>query len=352
MKQAVLIILLFSSSRCFGQEFVTPDNKDESFNGVLYEITDTSRVLTKVNIDRNGILKRISLLDTSIHTDHLFFLNDSIILYEGRYDNNEYFFNLHSKKIKELPTCCFGAISNDKRYFAVGHTMSGFNGSIIYRLYPDSISYIGKMRDGYEITGALGPNRFIASPYISYKRKRLEIILDPDMNTVLDTLPESIKDRVQEGSGENDLIYIERDKKRQEITDHVISYNFLNKLYDTLLSSPLISRVDHIPNSDLYLFVGYMSREELNKDEDSIQKIRDYSDKKRSKINITLCDLYEPISGYRTIGNSKTKKMKKIPFDFYDFVFSSSGRHILFSKKVGDGSKITILSVKEFMEGM
>ena len=64
------------------------------------------------------------------------------------------------------------------------------------------------------------------------------------------------------------------------------------------------------------------------------------------------CILWAQIKGYWMIANTKKKVLKKIGYNDFDPVISSSGRHILFYKQDGDDYRIKVISVKELIGGM
>src|SRR5207244_2803898 len=92
-------------------EFINPDPTSESFLAV--------ERLTRsvIRIDSNGSIQTIAPFDSTIFTTKLFFLNDSVLIYEpiGGFSKIGYY-NFISGKKKELFFGHIAAISTDRKY--------------------------------------------------------------------------------------------------------------------------------------------------------------------------------------------------------------------------------------------
>ena len=323
--------------------------QSESFNAIYYEWNNNSNkwkgvdTLAFVRIDSLGQFSLVHSLDPSLKHQNITILNDTLLLYDccGDYGNttiSSYNTVSHSSK-KLLDKSLITAVSSDHQYFACQRDNIA-SPSTIYQVKYGEI--LEKIKTPYHIHSAFGKNGFITEDRLSdYSIMRND-------GSISDTLPIGVSSSIQRGKNESEILYITSGNTTSR-TMSVLAYNFVRKETETLFSGLIFYEVFSIPNSDYYLLKGLSTKEwddqikERNAKERATHKEGGFGEADDTPL--------QP-KGYWMIGDSETKKLRKLEYqDFYP-IPSSSGRHILFYKQDSDGYQIKVISVKELVEGM
>ncbi len=317
----------------------------ESFKATLYiDTLDPFYLTTKeviVRIDSNGTLQRIQNIDSIPKNSYYFDINDSTLLIESTDQSELSYYNIkdHSQK-KLLSGYGHPALSNNKKYTALTTPDYSEDNYRIYRLESDSLKLMGETSP-YRIFYMYGDEQFLA--YYIDEHNDITYIINPDL-TVADSFSEHINYGVSQNlysMAKNNALVFARSEGESPNT-YVVRYNIKSHFKDTLFSGMYFSTIIGMNDSRYYLLQG--------------KTVPEYHDEniQRSKKQVppnTHID-FAPQRGYWIIGDSKTKKIKKIGYQDFQPIISSSGRHILFWKQDDSDFKIKVVSVKKLIDGM
>ena len=321
----------------------------ESFSAIYYEWNDASDKWKKVDtlalvcIDSNGNFFPIHSLDPSLRMQSFTVLNDTLLLSEccgdyGKTTISVYNVLTHSIK-KLLDKSIITAVSSDHQYFACQRDNIS-SPSTIYQVKKGEI--LEKIKTPYHIHSAFGKNGFIAEDrFFDYS------IMRNDGN-ISDTIPKEFGNGyLEHGKNDRELINIPpRMTVYRGNPNPVISYNLDTKKKDTIFSDRIFFTAIALPNTDYYLLNGLFEQEWKDQLKAQMEAF------KREHPNGGAIDDLNTPTGYWMIGNSKTKKIKKLDYkDLYP-IPSASGRHILFYKQDDNDFQTKVVSVKELIDGL
>ncbi len=348
-----------SKDRALGWSPSMANPQTESFSAIYYEWNDNHDksksvdTLSLVRIDSNGKLFTIQSLDPSLRMQRFTILNDTLLLSEccGDYGNTTIsVYNALTHSIKKLlDKSIITAVSSDHQYFACQRDNIA-SPSTIYQVKNGEI--FEKIKTPCHIHSAFGRNSFVAFDSIlartgkSLPSRAFDYAIIRSDGSIRDTIPKEVGFSVQQGKNDRELIYISGGQYNYRgDTNTLIAYNSDNKLKDVLFSGLIFDNVFPIPNTDYYLLKG-LSQKEWHEQWDSVIQYT------RQKYPEGVIDYDFTPKGYWMIGDSKTKKIKKLEFkDFYP-IPSASGRHILFYKQDSDDYQIKVASLKDLVERM
>lgn len=341
--QGCLVRSFFDQNQRRTIQAISSDKDKEVFYAVIDTIPYGFSEKKIIRIDSNGSIRLLNRVDNNLDNTLLNILSDTLLLCQHVSPSDVYLYNLKTcRKSNILATNSFQSISNDKEYF-ITEDYSNKPAYNVCKIIRDSIILISSFPDSIRLGSQIWQHYFT----MKQSKPLCEIIVNPDL-IVIDTIPNQLMlfSFLSSGNNNHRMIFI---SYSNEVVNHVLKYDFEKKKTDTLFSGAYFTNAILIPNTDFCLVQG-MSK----KDYEYENRLRSIEYGKFEQNNAITCSLHAQIYGYWMVGNMRTKQMKKIEFDDYTPLVSSSGRHVLFYTQYSDDGKdkIKVVSVKDLIEGM
>jgi hypothetical protein len=256
-----------------------------------------------------------------------------------------------SKKI--LSKALITSISNDRNYFACQRDNIAAP-SEIYKIKNGAFDSTEKIATPFHICSSFGKIGFLvmdadlARTGRSDPNHKFDCAIMRFDGSIADTIPKEFgHGYLEHGKNDRELINIPaRMTAYRGEANPVICYNLDTKKRDTIFSDRIFFKVLAIPNTDYYLLNGLFEQEW----KDQLKAQMEVFKREHPKGG-AIDDLNTP-TGYWMIGNSQTKKIKKLEYkDLYP-IPSFSGRHILVYKQDSDGYQTKVVSMDELAKDM
>ena len=303
----------------------TPDPRGETFSAIYYKWNIGSDIwknnpdtLALIHIDSIGRIRFCAALDPSLRGYDAKILSDTLLLLEsGDYSKTTItIYNVLNRKRKIfLAKSLVSSIGDDRSYFTCQRdnisTIAGDyhvkNGDVIT---DEKIVTPLHIHSPFGLLGFIAVKDSITKTDISSFTHNYESMILRYDGSIADSIPKDFAHwYIQHGKNDREIIYIHPEQRGYRgDSNPVIAYNLDRKTRDTLFSGLIFLRAYAVANTDYYLLNGLSQKQWKEQLDDQVESFKRVHPKGEA-----IDDLNTPF-GYWMIGNSKTKKIKKIGY--------------------------------------